>query len=358
MTFRILSLDGGGIRGAFTASLLAEIEKRFGMRVGDYFDLVAGTSTGALIAVAVSAGLPASQIAELYQKAGPEIFKPRPDYQPAKLRHRIPISVFRRSLQKRIPVRMDDVMQTKYDSARLKSALLEVFGEEKIGSLQKCRVVIPSVDVTAGKVVVFKTPHLPYLSRDRHEPIVNALLATTAAPTYFPHAVLDAGGAFLDGGLWANNPSLVAYTEAMKIQLDCTREVDPQFAPKDVQILSIGTGQQHYSLSPPGGNAGLGWWGPRVFDVMSMSQSQGVNCHLKYLIGERYRRVNFDLPDSTWTLDAVQHLDALIHKGRKVAHEHLAELKTTFFAAERPDYVPFDEFDADENTTLARAAAC
>jgi patatin-like phospholipase/acyl hydrolase len=358
MTFRILSLDGGGIRGAFTASLLAEIEARLGIRIGDYFDLVAGTSTGAMIAVAVAAGIPASTIAELYENVGPDIFRPRPDYKPQKLRYRVPFAMIRRGLRKRNSVRLDDVLQTKYDPARLKAALTEVFGEDKVGKLGKCRVVIPSVDSTAGKVVVFKTPHLPKLTRDRHEPIVNVLLATTAAPTYFPHASLGAGGAFLDGGLWANNPSLVAYTEAMKIRLDCTRDIDPQFDPEEVKILSIGTGEQRYSLTPPGASAGLGWWGQRVFDVMSMSQSQGVDCHLKYLLGERYRRINFDLPDSTWTLDAVQHLGALIHHGRRSAHDHLAELRDEFFSNERPAYVPFDDIGVNGDAALARAAAC
>jgi patatin-like phospholipase/acyl hydrolase len=260
-------------------------------------------------------------------------------------------------VQKRLPVRIDDVLQTKYESGPLKAALNEVFGDERIGSLRQCRIVIPAVDATAGKVVVFKTPHLPNLSRDRHESLVDVLLATTAAPTYFPHAAIGGGGAFLDGGLWANNPSLVAYTEAMKIRAACNREVDPTFTPGDVQILSIGTGQQRYSLTPPGENAGLAWWGPKMFDVISMSQSQGIDCHLKYLIGDRYWRINFDLPDSTWTLDAVQHLGSLIHNGRKVAHEHLAELKAEYFSAKRPDYVPFEDLDESQKE-LAATAAC
>jgi hypothetical protein len=138
MTFRILSLDGGGIRGAFTASLLAEIEARLGIRIGDYFDLVAGTSTGAMIAVAVAAGIPASTIAELYENVGPDIFRPRPDYKPQKLRYRVPFAMIRRGLRKRNSVRLDDVLQTKYDPARLKAALTEVFGEDKVGKLGKC----------------------------------------------------------------------------------------------------------------------------------------------------------------------------------------------------------------------------
>jgi hypothetical protein len=144
----------------------------------------------------------------------------------------------------------------------------------------------------------------------------------------------------------------------MKIRLDCTRDIDPQFDPEEVKILSIGTGEQRYSLTPPGASAGLGWWGQRVFDVMSMSQSQGVDCHLKYLLGERYRRINFDLPDSTWTLDAVQHLGALIHHGRRSAHDHLAELRDEFFSNERPAYVPFDDIGVNGDAALARAAAC
>ena len=361
MTFRILSLDGGGIRGAFTASFLAQIESRIDGTIGDYFDLVAGTSTGGLIAIAVAAGIPANSVVKLYETHGPEIFRPQKNYRARTRAQRLLISpalrILRPAARKLLGVRVDDLLQTKYRAEALKAALVEVFADSKVETLRKCRVVIPSVDATAGRIVVFKTPHLPNLTRDRHESLVDVLLATTAAPTYFPHAANSSSGAFLDGGLWANNPSLVAYTEAMKIKMACTRDVDPQFTPNEVQIFSIGTGEPRYSLKPPGNQAGLGWWGPKVFDVMSMSQSQGVDCHLRYLLGNRYRRINFDVPDSSWTLDAIEHLGALVHTGRQTAHDHLAGLIQDFFSEGRPDYAPFEE-NGERTGKIAVASAC
>jgi hypothetical protein len=150
----------------------------------------------------------------------------------------------------------------------------------------------------------------------------------------------------------------VALTETIKIQRECKRDVDPEFSPDDVQILSIGTGQPRYSLNPPGASAGVIWWVPKLFEVMSMSQSQGVDCELKYILGDRYRRINFDVPDSSWTLDSVQHLGALIHYGRKVAHNHLAELVGNHFSEERPGYLPFDDVGSSESVTLVAAGAC
>jgi len=341
--FKILSLDGGGIRGAFTAAVLAEIENRLDRPTGDYFDLVAGTSTGGLIAAAVASGHSASKIVDFYQQDGPAVFAPRPRYTPEKRTRRLAMPAARVAVEKTVGVSLDDILQTKYRSAPLVDAVGRVFGDQLVGDIAKCRLVIPAVDVTVGRTLVFKTPHLPNLTRDRHYRVADVLLATTAAPTYFPHATLRGGGAVVDGGLWANNPSLVAYTEAMKIRECAQRECDPHFEPSDIEILSIGTGEPRYSLAPPGDHAGIGWWGPRVFDVASVSQSQGVSFQLQYLLDSRYTRVNFELPDESWTLDSVKHLPALFHKGRTAAHDQLALLMDRFFGGEAPDFLPFDD---------------
>lgn len=341
--FKILSLDGGGIRGAFTAAVLAEFERRLERPIGDYFDLVAGTSTGGLIAAAVASGVPAQQIVDFYKQEGPSVFTRRAPYRPQKRSRRFAMPAARRLARKLTGIALDDVLQSKYRSELLASAMTAVFGAALVGDVRKCRLVIPAVDLTVGRTVVFKTPHLPNLTRDRHYCLVDVLLATTAAPTYFPHAELPGGGAAVDGGLWANNPSLVAYTEAMKIHECAKRECDPSFHASEIEILSIGTGNPRYSLRPPGDNAGIGWWGPRVFDVASISQAQGVSFQLLYLLGKRYRRVDFELPDASWTLDSVEHLASLVHQGKTAAHEQLTTLMDRFFSTESPDYVPFED---------------
>lgn len=341
--FKILSLDGGGIRGAFTAAVLTEIERRLERPIGDYFDLVAGTSTGGLIAAAVASGVPAQQIVDFYKQDGPAVFSRRVPYRPQKRSRRLAMPVARPLTKKLTGVELDDVLQSKYQSGPLASAMDAVFGATLVGDLRKCRLVIPAVDLTVGRTVVFKTPHLPGLTRDRHYRLVDVLLATTAAPTYFPHAELPGGGAAVDGGLWANNPSLVAYTEAMKIRECALRECDPSFEDSEIAILSIGTGAPRYSLRPPGDDAGIGWWGPRVFDVASISQAQGVSFQLQYLLSDRYTRVDFDLPDASWTLDSVEHLPSLVHQGGTAAHGQLTTLMGRFFSTESPDFVPFHD---------------
>jgi len=340
--FRILSLDGGGIRGAFTASLLAEIEKRLEFPIGRYFDLVAGTSTGALIAAAVASGMSASTIVELYEKKSNEIFKPRPKNKPKKWRHKLGMPFARTASKAAVGVPFDDFLQCKYESQPLRHAVEGVFGRQLMGELKICRLVIPAVDVSNGRTIVFKTPHLPNMTRDRHYRISDVLMATTAAPTYFPHAVIGTGS-MIDGGLWANNPGMVAYTEAMKIRETATRACDRPFEFSDIRVLSIGTGEPRYSAAPPGDTAGLGWWGPKVFDIASISQSQGTHFQLQYLLDDRYTRLNFDLPDSSWTLDSIKHLPELLHRGQAVAHENLSGILHHFFSTTASDFDPFED---------------
>ena len=184
--FKILSLDGGGIRGAFTAAVLAEIEDRLDQPIGNYFDLVAGTSTGGLIAAAVATGMSATTIVDFYQQKGPAVFSPRPRYKPAKWTRKLAMHVARFTSQKALGLQLDGILQAKYDSAPLREAVHDVFGDQLVGEITKCRLVVPAVDVTVGRTVVFKTPHLPNLTRDRHFKIADILMATTAAPTFFP----------------------------------------------------------------------------------------------------------------------------------------------------------------------------
>ncbi len=147
----------------------------------------------------------------------------------------------------------------------------------------------------------------------------------------------------VDGGLWANNPVLVAYTEAIKIQEAANRDCDPTFTTGQMKMLSIGTGEPRYSLQPPAENAGVKWWGPKVFDIASISQSQGTNFQLQYLFGDRYRRINFELPDETWMLDSIDKIDQLFHLGETGVHDQLPVILEQFFGQESQDYIPFPD---------------
>jgi uncharacterized protein len=264
--FKILSLDGGGIRGAFIAAFLADIEERLGCRIAEYFDLLAGTSTGAIIAAALALQEPASRIEAFYRERGPKIFTRRASLPLRGVVERAKAVCIERILT---PYGLDyDLLrQSKYAGAELKSALDEVFADRKIGDA-KARLVIPAVDLTRGQTVVFKTPHLPNMFRDRHYRVADVLMATTAAPTYFPHAVIGEGSAFVDGGTWANNPSMVAIAEALKIRDASNRPgVDFPIEQESIFLLSVGTGKATYFAKPPENGAGISWWVSRLFNI-------------------------------------------------------------------------------------------
>ncbi|WP_165223327.1 CBASS cGAMP-activated phospholipase [Aquisphaera insulae] len=339
--FRILSLDGGGIRGAFTAAFLARLEKTLEHPLTEYFDLIAGTSTGGIIAVALALGEPCHRIRDFYQEYGPQIFSRRDALPiPGWVLNRL--SVVANQYLAPYGLDVDAFRQSKYDGVVLKQALEQVLGTRTLNDA-KTRLVIPSVDLVSGKTVVFKTPHQPGFIRDKHLSAVDVVLATTAAPTYFPHAVMKPGTAYTDGGVWANNPSMVAYVEALKIREVCTRPgIDPVFDMQDVQLLSIGTGKPKYSMTPPEVGPGLGWWALRLLDVVFTSQAQGVDNQVRYVLGEQYYRVDFDILDKSWSLDAVNLVSTLVHLGEEKAVENYAVLKRDLLnsTSNRP-YHPF-----------------
>lgn len=333
--FRILSLDGGGIRGAFTAAFLAEIERQLSHPIGEYFDLIAGTSTGGIIALALALGVPAARIQTFYCEHGPLIFKRRP----SRLRWPKPVKdVVNRALR-RVGVDVDWLMHSKYEAGCLRTSLQEVFGDRTLEEAET-RLLIPSIDLTNGRPVTFKTPHQPNFVRDRRFRAVEVALATSAAPSYFPHAVIEGGSAYIDGGFWANNPSIAAYVEAMKIRQVCARPADPIFSPDDVLMLSIGTGKPRCYAEPPPGGPGIAWWISPLLTIAPLSQSQGAVFQAQYLLGDRYHRVDFDMPHAPWGLDAVDKIQQLCHLGRTEAATWLGKLRETVFTDPVPRYTP------------------
>lgn len=346
MAFKILSLDGGGVRGAFSAACLAEFERLLGRPLADYFDLIAGTSTGAIVGAGLAVGAEAEEIVQFYLKHVPKIFTPAaPRRMPGWLGLFAPVirAVFRR----RLGTEIDYLLQPKYCPAALRGAFQEAFGQQKIGDATKSRLIIPSLDLSVGRTYVFKTPHLPSRTQDRDLPIVDVLIAATAAPTYFPQVAIRPGSAFCDGGIWANHPGLVAYAEAMKIRDRCRRKgLDCAFDPDDIEILSIGTGTCSYSLAPPPQGAGILWWNQHFADVVSSSIDQGVHFPLKHILGERYQSVNFE---ACWKLDATERLEALVQMGRNKARDVFDHVAPRFFNETTRPYAPYPSEVPDKN---------
>jgi patatin-like phospholipase/acyl hydrolase len=189
--FRILSLDGGGIKGAFTASVMAALEADTGKAAADYFDLITGTSTGGIVAIGLGLGLAANAIVDFYCKHGPTIFPST-------------------SLVQRTRNSLRQLFAPKHSHDVLKEALREVLGDRRFGE-SKTRLVITTYDANAGRIFLLKTAHHERFKYDYRAPAVDVALATSAAPTYFQSSPFPdhAGASYVDGGVWANCPALI-----------------------------------------------------------------------------------------------------------------------------------------------------
>ena len=244
--FKILSLDGGGIRGLYTACLLQKIEYELldSGNVGQYFDLIAGTSTGGIIAVGLGFSVPTNKIVDLYLRQGEAIFPPK-IYERSKSSWR---QFFR------------DALAPRYDHRPLEAALYGVFGERTLGE-SKSRLVIPSCMIPKSEVAVFKTDHHTDYKRDHKMFAWEVCRATSAAPTFFAGHERN-GRMFVDGGLWANNPIMVAVTEA----LSCF-----DLVPSQIQVLSIGTGNKPYNISLKKARGGWFQWKYALTGAMHLS---------------------------------------------------------------------------------------
>jgi patatin-like phospholipase/acyl hydrolase len=163
--FQLLSLSGGGFRGLYTAQILALLERQTGQPIGRNFDLIAGTSVGGILALAVALEIPMARIVNLFEKKGSEIFRKRPWWRAS----------------------FGGLIRSTYTADSLKALLSQpdIFGDLLIADL-KHRVLIPSINYTRGAQVVFKTSHHPNFSIDLHHKLVDVALATSAAPTFFP----------------------------------------------------------------------------------------------------------------------------------------------------------------------------
>jgi len=197
---QILALDGGGLKGLFSASALKALEEHLGHSITEHFDLIAGTSTGGLIALGLGLGKSAKEIQEFYIKDGPKIFP-------------------NRGLKKILRF-WKNWFYTKYSNKMLKETLQKLLvlpdADEPLLRDSTKRLLIPTFLAANSKPRILKTPHDPRLRSDWRLPMWAVAMATSAAPTY-PPAFHYGGNRYLDGGLWANNPSLVAVVEAIEM---------------------------------------------------------------------------------------------------------------------------------------------
>lgn len=228
--FRVLSLDGGGMRGIYTAAFLDRMVTYFSkergvgsLDLGKGFDLITGTSTGAIVACALAVGRPLDDVISLYRKHGPHIF-------PLRIK-----GVF--SALVRIPL---GPLAVWYGDRALRSALTEVLEDITMNDVYQKRGIslsIPTINMGSHRAWVFKKTSTSG-PRDEDYPLVDVCLATSAAPIFRslasiadPNSKNGPPNVFADGGLWANNPVLVGLVDA----LQCTPPSRP------IEIFSLGT---------------------------------------------------------------------------------------------------------------------
>ena len=275
--FHILALDGGGTRGIYSAQILASIEHEVGVTVRECFDLIAGTSTGSIVAGAAAVGIPMAKIVELFRTESPRIFRKRWFSQ--------------------LHVR------SKYSRHPFGEVVKAHLPNTTLGEIST-PLMITSSEISTGGVHVFKSRYLkelgePYV-RDANVALSDAILASCVAPTYFdPMPVGD----FLlaDGGLWANNPSIIALTEAVS---KFGRSVS------QVRILSIGTGHS-VNLYTERRLWGLltGWGRQKLVSYFLRLQSDASANMARLLLADRYLRLDPEI--EPWGLDDIRHLDSL-----------------------------------------------
>jgi patatin-like phospholipase/acyl hydrolase len=244
---RILSIDGGGIRGIIPALVLAELERRTGRRVAELFDLVAGTSTGGILACAltVPGARPAAEVVDLYRGRGPDIF--------------------RRSLWQRIGS-AEGLLDEKHDAGALVRALRDELGDARLSDATT-GVLVTAYDLVAREPHFFKS-----WRPDRDAAMVDVAHATAAAPTYFEPVKLGARS-LVDGGVFATNPAMCAYAEAQRL-----RPGEASY------VVSLGTGE---TTQPIPHERAAGWglveWVRPVIDVVFDGVADTVDYQLRHV---------------------------------------------------------------------------
>ncbi|WP_285905106.1 CBASS cGAMP-activated phospholipase [Pseudodesulfovibrio pelocollis] len=317
---KILSIDGGGIKGVFPAAYLAEIEEKLGEPIVDYFDLIAGTSTGGIIALGLGLGFSPREILALYEDNADKIFPP------------IPRKRFFGSAREYYRC----AFEAKYSTKPLQSILRRKFQGRLLGQSSK-RLMICATNLMTGRVNVFKTSHHERLETDYLIPAEEIALATSAAPFLFNPHKMPNGISLVDGALWGNNPVGYAAIEAVNYL---------GWAKEDVVILSLScTSEAPEYAKLAGKDIGGLDWGLSVAELAMDSQSSASLGIATHVLGdpkmERIKRIDLTVPSKMFTLTGTDRLEQLSALGRDKAKYDKKNLEEMFFSQKAEPFVPF-----------------
>ncbi|NOX50553.1 MAG: hypothetical protein GXP16_08460 [Gammaproteobacteria bacterium] len=265
--YRILTLDGGGLRGVITTAILKRIVSEPGCEAFlDNIDLVAGTSTGGLIALGIANKTPLEDIHNLYLQRGDNIFD----------------DSFFDNIKD-----VGKLFGADYKTRGLKKELVRMFGATKLGALKK-RVLIPSFDLENKSKTANSRAWKPKLfhnfvgaGNDRAESVVNVGLYTSAAPTFFPSV-----DGYIDGGVYANNPSMCALAQSQQ------RKYKPTPALPEIRLLSLGTGEVTEYIPKMVNDWGYAQWAKPLLSLMMDGVAGIADYQCQQLLGDHYHRLS------------------------------------------------------------------
>jgi patatin-like phospholipase/acyl hydrolase len=274
---------------------LAAIEADLGRPIAQHFDLIVGTSTGGIIALALGAGLVPNEIVQFYSRWGASIFRSNP------------------------LVSGWGWWRSRYGQRPLRQALTSVLGD-KVLAESTIPLVIPSFDLGQNAVHLFKTPHHPRLRRDPREKMVDVALSTSAAPTYFPAHVLRQMR-LIDGGLWANNPVLIGIAEAVSL-FNSPLEA--------VRVFSLGTTKELVYRGRSLDRGGRLQWARHATNVFLRGQRVGAAGLTEHLLtNDRYLRHDPHVAPNVLRLDRVD-TDKLMGMAESTSRHIVPEFEKKF----------------------------
>jgi len=311
---RILTIDGGGLKGTVPAAFLAEIERRIDRPLHEYFDLIVGTSTGGIVAAGLATGMSASKILSIYEQDGPRIFPTT-------------------TVISRMLLWCKGWVRAKYPVKVLRKVLREHFPTQIIGDA-KTRLVIPSWDPEAQTVHVWKTRHHERFLVDHKKSFVEALVATASAPTFFASSYKSGGTGLIDGGMWANNPVLIATVEAMGVL---------KWKPARIHMLSLGCIKEDFAAPDSGGKVR---WATPASELFLQAQSRAALASACLLLDdkghppERLYRIEASAPKGRFKLDSADQIGAMRELGEDLAKQYFDVLRPKFFAHPTTAFTP------------------
>lgn len=309
--YRILSIDGGGIKGVFPVSFLAAIESALRLNsIAAFFDLIAGTSVGGIIALGLGLGLTAREMEQFFAEKGPSIFPG----------NRFPTNLLRLACG-----------NARYKPEHLRNALVDVFSTKTLAD-SGVRLLIPSFDATSADIHIYKTRHDSRLAMDYRLTAVEIAMATAAAPTYFPAHDSTTGVLLVDGGIWANNPVAIAVVEGINLR----------WSPTKIDVLTIGCTDEAVDFKETGHT--FAFWARKAIEAAMRGQSRSAIGMARHLTrredgSDGITRIDPVVAAGRFALDRTEGTKDLRGFAYAQARVALPSIKDRFFSAPAEPFV-------------------